>query len=76
VTTIIDGTEVEMLHRSPNHAIGQRGIVTEASPTGHKNSGLYWVDYGEPIQWSFGQSDSTGEWCGPGEFRVIEGEQS
>lgn len=64
---------VRMLHRTPNHAKGQIGTLHDASPSGHRNlhTALRWVDYGEPIQWSHGQSESTGEWCGPGEYEVI-----
>jgi hypothetical protein len=62
---------VRMLHRTPNHAKGQLGTLHDASPSGHVNERVKWVDYGEPIQWSFGQSESTGEWCGPGEYEVV-----
>lgn len=65
-------TKVRMLHRSPNHAAGQIGTLHDASPSGHVNERLKWVDYGEPIQWSHGQSESTGEWCGPGEYELVE----
>jgi hypothetical protein len=65
--------QVRMLHRSPNHAKGQIGTLHAASPTGHMNlhTALKWVDYGEPIQWSHGQSESTGEWCGPSEYEIV-----
>lgn len=65
---LLEGALVRMRHRSPNHAAGQLGTLCHASPSGHTVPGLYWIDYGEPIQWSFGQSESTGEWCGPSEF--------
>lgn len=65
--------QVRMLHRTPNHAKGQIGTLHDASPSGHVNERVKWVDYGEPIQWSHGQSESTGEWCGKGEYEVIAG---
>lgn len=65
------GVTVRMLHRTPNHAKGQLGVLHDASPTGRTNQYVKWVDYGEPIQWSHGQSESTGEWCGPGEYEVV-----
>jgi hypothetical protein len=63
---------VRMLHRTPNHVKGQLGTLHDASPSGHVNERLKWVDYGEPIEWSHGRSESTGEWCGPGEYEVVQ----
>ena len=57
---------VEMTHNSPNYDKGQRGTVDA-----EKATGLCWVEFGIHRQWSFGQSESTGCWCGPSEFKVV-----
>lgn len=63
-----DGTAVECGPGMPGVPAGTPAIVRLASPSGHTNEGLVWLELAEPIQWSHGQSESNGYWAGPGEF--------
>jgi hypothetical protein len=62
---------VRILYGMPGVRPGRVGTLHDAAPGGHTNNGLKWVDLGEPIQWSFGQSESTGFWAGPAEYDLI-----
>lgn len=74
-----DGVEVyqvRMKRSCPNYDEGQVGTVRAdgASTSGKVNPGIVWVDFGVQRQWSHGLSESTGCWCGPGEYDVINKE--
>ncbi|PPF64552.1 hypothetical protein C5E11_03955 [Clavibacter michiganensis] len=64
--------KVRLLKGMPGVSAGRIATLHDASPSGHTNAGLKWVDIGEHIQWSFGQSESTGFWAGAGEYELIE----
>lgn len=64
--------KVRLLYGMPGVSAGRIATLHDASPSGHTNDGLKWVDLGEHIQWSFGQSESTGFWASPGEYELVE----
>lgn len=68
-----DGTVVECLGGMPGVKAGTTAIVRLASPSGHTNEGLVWLELEEPIIWSHGVSEAAGYWAGPGEFRIVRG---
>lgn len=67
-----DGTAVVCLAGMPGVPEGTPAVVRHASPSGHTNERLVWLELAEPIIWSHGVSESNGYWAGPGGFRVLE----
>jgi hypothetical protein len=56
---------VRMKRSCPNYDKGQIGLLRE---TGER---VQWVEFGESRQFSHGPSESTGCWCGSGEYEVV-----
>ena len=70
-SAVMPGPQVRMRYNTPGVRAGTVGTRCDASPSGHTSKGLFWIDFGEPIQWSHGQSESTGFWAGQGEFELV-----